>query len=140
MFLIRRVNWEGRERGGKRRKGKVHASCGFCVSPVAEVIVRQDTDPVIFIVRPRIASFAGVVEGGIGGGVGVVLASWADETGGERVVVGWGGGVIGVEAASGEGWAGSSAFGVGVGAFWACRAGGHACRSGGRAGCSCSAI
>ena len=118
----------------------MHAPCGFCVSPVAEIVVRQDTDSIVFIVRPWIASFAGVVEGGIGGGVGVVLASLADEAVGERVMVGWGGGVVGVIAASGAGWAGSSAFGVGVGAFWARSAGGRACRSGGRAGCSCGAI
>ena len=98
--------------------------------------MRQDTDPVIFIVRPWIASFAGVVEGGIGGGVGVVLASLADEAVGERVMVGWGGGVVGVIAASGAGWAGSRAFGVSVGAFWARWAGGSASR----AECSYSAI
>jgi hypothetical protein len=76
---------------------------------------------------------------GIGTIIRYVLASLADEAVGERVMVGWGGGIVGVEAAR---WTGNAGIrgGSGVGAFWARSAGGRACRSGGRAGCSCGAI
>jgi hypothetical protein len=73
------------------------------------------------------------VEGGVSGQVGVVLASWADGAGGEGVVVAWGGCIVGVEAASGAGWAGNCAFGVCVRAFGAGDASGFAHRSCGRA-------
>ena len=81
---------------------------------------------IIFVPLTLGTSLATKVLTRVGGWIRVVTTSLADGTVGEGVMVGWGGGVVSVEAASRAGGAGGRGGNSGVGAFWASRTGGFA--------------
>jgi hypothetical protein len=100
---------------------------------VPDVVVTLDILASVCVEFSGKAGFAGGVEGGVGGWVGAVFASWADGTGGGGVVLGWIGSLVRIERSSRARGTCYCAFGVGVRALRAGDASGFAHCSCGRA-------